>query len=271
MDPSTQSAPKTAEFVTLPFDYVSKRRQGIGLVAPFDFALDDECVRWLPVDVSLYVTRTARLESTAVTAELAKGVSEAATVTPAVRSLLSAEPASIAYACTSGSFVEGIEGEKRLCGVMEDAGAPLAVTTSGALLMALKELGITKIAIATPYNEDLTHGLADFLETAGVTVVKAGYLNSEHDIMHIGYDSVRKMADVVDHEEAQAIFFSCTNLRTFDIIEELEQKLGKPVLSANQVTIWAALKKAGLPMPIVSQRLFMNEAKLPESVVEAIV
>lgn len=135
--------------------------------------------------------------------------------------------------------------------------------------MALKDLGITKIAIATPYNEDLTHGLVDFLETAGVSVVRAGYLNSEHDIMHIGYESVRAMVDLVDHENAQAIFFSCTNLRTFDIIEGLEQKLGKPILSANQVTMWAALKVAGLPMPIVSQRLFMREAMLSAGAVGA--
>lgn len=255
MEPSALEAP-AAQFITLPFEYALERKKGIGLVAPFDFALDDECWRWLPADVSLYVTRTARLESTAVTADLARGVSEAATVTPAVRSLISAGPSSVAYACTSGSFVDGIEGEKKLCDVMEVSGAPHAVTTSGALLMAVKELGITKLSIATPYNEQLTRALADFLETAGVKVVKAGYLNSEHDIMHIPYESVSAMAEVVDHPEAEAVFFSCTNLRTFDIISDLEQKLGKPVLSANMVTMWAALKTAGLPMPAVGHRLF---------------
>lgn len=248
--------PSTSEFVVLPFEYSSTRRQGIGMVAPFDFALDDECWRWLPKDVSLYVSRTARLENTAVTAELAKSVSDAAAVIPVVRSLISAEPASVAYACTSGSFVEGIEGEAQLCQVMREAGAPRAVTTSGALLQALQALNITRVAIATPYNKELTHDLADFLETAGVKVVKAGYLNSERDIMHIGYDSVMAMADVVNREDAQAIFFSCTNLRTFDIIHELEEKFDKPVLSANQVTMWAALKSAGLPQPQLDQRLF---------------
>ncbi len=248
----------TDEFVVLPFEYSPERKKGIGMVAPFDFALDDECWRWLPNDVSLYVTRTARLDNTAVTAELAKSVSDAAAVIPAVRSLISAEPASVAYACTSGSFVEGIEGEKRLCQVIRDAGALEAVTTSGALLQALRALNVTRIAIATPYNEELTHDLADFLETAGIKVIKAGYLNSEHDIMHIGYESVRTMAGVVNSDEAQAIFFSCTNLRTFDIIHELEEKFDKPVLSANQVTMWATLKSAGLSQPELDQRLFTS-------------
>lgn len=264
MNPQQQTV-SAAEFISLPFEYSAHRRQGIGLVAPFDFALDDECQRYLPVGVPLYVTRTARLEETAVTASLAQEVSDAGAVTPAVRSLISAEPASVAYACTSGSFINGVVGEAVLCQVMEDAGAPKAVTTSGALLLALRELGISRISIATPYNEQLTRLLAEFLESAGVQVVKAGYFNSERDIMHIDYNAVRAMADLVDHPDAQAIFFSCTNLRTFDVITELEQKLDKPVLSANQVTMWAALKAVDLPLPDISQRLFITQAEVSRS------
>lgn len=247
-----------ATFVQLPFEYETKRRKGIGLVAPFDFALDDECWRWLPAETSLYVTRTARLEDTAVTAELAEAVGDTKVVMPCVASLISSEPSSVAYACTSGSFVGGIAGETLLRKAMVQAGAKEAVTTSGALLEALNHLGLKKIAIATPYNEELTRLLADFLKSAGIEVVKAGYLNSEQDIMHIGYDAVKNMADIVDHPEAEAVFFSCTNLRTFDIITELEQKLGKPVLSANQVTMWAALKAGGIAMPNIPQTLFRS-------------
>lgn len=253
MTPEVQAS---VEFVQLPFEYETKRRKGIGLVAPFDFALDDECWRWLPKDVSLYVTRTARLENTAVTAELAEAVGDTKAVMPCVASLISSEPSSVAYACTSGSFVGGLAGETLLRKAMQQAGAKEAVTTSGALLQALKYLGLKKIAIATPYNEDLTRLLAEFLEAAGITVVKAGYLNSEQDIMHIGYDAVRNMAGIVDHPDAEAVFFSCTNLRTFDIITESEQKLGKAVLSANQVTIWAALQAAGIETPKIPQQLF---------------
>jgi maleate isomerase len=253
--PEVQVVPDV-EFVQLPFEYATERRKGIGLVAPFDFALDDECWRWLPKDVSLYVTRTARLEDTAVTAELAEAVGDTKAVMPCVESLISSEPSSVAYACTSGSFVGGMAGESLLRTAMRQAGAKEAVTTSGALLEALTHLGIKKLAIATPYNEELTRLLAGFLETAGIQVVKAGYLNSEQDIMHIGYDAVRNMAEIVDHPDADAIFFSCTNLRTFDIITELEEKYNKPVLSANQVTIWAALRAADIQAPRLPQRLF---------------
>jgi maleate isomerase len=183
-------------------------------------------------------------------------VGGAGAVIPPAQSLISAQPASIAYACTSGSFVNGVEGEADLCKVIYNTTGALAATTSGALLAALRQLNITRLAIATPYNAELTRALVAFLDTAGIEVIQAGYLDSEHDIMHIDYDSVRRMADSIDCDQAQALFFSCTNLRTYDVIEELERRHNKPVLSANQVTIWAALKAGGLPMPANNQRLF---------------
>ena len=64
------------------------------------------------------------------------------------------------------------------------------------------------------------------------------------------------MAKLIDTPEAEAIFFSCTNLHTFEIIETLEKELNKPILSANQVTVWACLKNGDLPIPALSQRLF---------------
>lgn len=225
-------------------------------MAPFDFMLDAECWRWLPAGVPLFVTRTPMLEDTAVTATLAAEVSGDVAVVPAVKSLLSAQPASVGYACTSGSFVGGVAGEHHLQQTMVTAGAPAAVTTSGALVQALQFLGISKLAIATPYNEELTELLSDYLEEAGFEVVSSGYLDREHGIARVPYDSVKELAYAVDTPEAEAVFFSCTNLHTFDIIQELEQKLGKPVLSANQVTMWAALRAAKLPIPAVPHRLF---------------
>jgi maleate isomerase len=246
----------TATRLTLPSSDIPIPHTGIGLVAPFDFMLDAECWRWLPPNVPLFVTRTPMLENTTVTVELATEVSGELAVVPAVKSLLSARPASVAYACTSGSFVDGVKGEHHLQQTMINAGAPFAATTSGALVQALQFLGIERLAIATPYNEELTHLLADFLDEAGFDVVSSGYLDKEHGIAYVPYESVKKLAKAVDNPEAEAIFFSCTNLHTFDIIEELEKSLGKPVLSANQVTMWAALRAAKLPMPVVPHHLF---------------
>jgi hypothetical protein len=61
------TGPSQVRLIKLPFDFSQERRKGIGMVVPFDFALDDECWRWLPEGVSLYIARTARLADTAVT------------------------------------------------------------------------------------------------------------------------------------------------------------------------------------------------------------
>lgn len=236
-------------------------KPGIGFIAPFDFALDAECWRWMPKDTSLYVTRTPYVENTAVTVDLAKEVSDEKAIATAVRSISAVKPASIAYACTSGSFVGGITGEQNLQDVMTQAGAVSAVTTSGAMILALKHLNIKRVAVATPYNETLTKMLNYFLHDFEIEVVSNGYLNKEEGIARLNYDAVRALVNAVNHSDAEAIFLSCTNLRTFDVIEELEYMLKKPVLSANQVTIWAALQAAGLDMPAVNQRLFIASQK----------
>jgi maleate isomerase len=232
---------------------------GIGMIAPFDFALDAECWRWLPKDVPLHITRTPHIENTAVTVDLAQELSEDQTIITAVKSLLAIQPASIAYACTSASFVAGRQGEQHIQDVMRTAGSRAAVTTSGSLITALKHLQINRLAVATPYNETLSTMLSYFLQDFGFEVVSNGYLDKEDGIAKVSYDAVQALAKFVDRSDAEAIFFSCTNLRTFDILEDLEAELGKPILSANQVTMWAALKAANLPMPQLNQRLFKAE------------
>ncbi len=246
------------KFELQPGELSGKVANGIGLVAPFDFALDDECRRWLPDGTPMFVTRTPELESAEVTVELAKEVSSELAVAPAVKSLLAVEPAAVGYACTSGSFIDGVEGEERLQQTMITAGAPTAVTTSGALVQALSSLNVKKIGIVTPYNHDLSQLLVDYLREAGVEVATGGYLGMERDIARISPDAIRRLAESIDRPDIEAIFFSCTNLHTYDIIEELETRLSKPALSANQVTIWAALRAGGLPLPDVNQRLFRS-------------
>src|SRR5699024_3645335 len=67
-------------------------------------------------------------------------------------------------------------------------------------------------------------------------------------ICKVNYRTVADLVMAADHPEAQAIFVSCTNLPTYDILAPLERDLGKPVLTANQLTVWACLGRNGLPM-----------------------
>lgn len=214
-------------------------------MVPFDLVLDHEYWQWVPDQASLHITRTPALEMS-MDLGMASAIGEAGVVAEATRSLLTATPRVVVYACTSGSFVGGLDGEARLRAAMEQAGAPHALTTSGALLQALESLNVRRVAVATPYDSEVTVKLSEFLAEAGYETVSGAFLGLTGDIFRVNRETVRLLARAADRTEADAVFLSCTNLRTFDVLPEIEEVLGKPILTANQVTMWVALRAAGL-------------------------
>ncbi|NSC21884.1 decarboxylase [Streptomyces albus subsp. chlorinus] len=219
-------------------------QRGVGIVAPFDFALDRELWRWVPDDVSLHLTRTPFVP-VEVSLDLARLVSEHETLREAVRALSAVAPEVVAYACTSGSFVGGTAGERAMTAAMEDAGDVPALTTSGALLDALREIGARRIALVTPYTKSVTDSLEEYLDEAGIGITGRCYLGLTRHIWRVPYRDVVDMAREAVVDAPDALFISCTNLPTYDVIPQLEAELRMPVLSANQVTMWAALRALG--------------------------
>ncbi len=221
-------------------------QRGVGVVAPFDFALDRELWRWVPDEISLFLTRTPFVP-VEVSLDMARLVSEHQTLREAVLALHAVRPESLAYACTSGSFVGGIAGEHGMRYAMTDAGAGTpSVTTSGALLDALAEIGARRVAVVTPYTRSVTDSLEEYLAEARVTVTGRSYLGLTREIWRVPYRDVVDMAREAVVGDTDALFISCTNLPTYDVIPQLEAELRLPVLSANQVTMWAALRAVGV-------------------------
>ena len=111
----------------------------------------------------------------------------------------------------------------------------------------MKTLNVTRIALGSAYSPQVNDICANFLEANGVKVVSKDGLNVI-DNLQIGRLDVQSAYDLgkkVDHPDAQAIVLACTNWKSMAIIEQLEQALGKPVLSTTQVSIWGALRKIG--------------------------
>jgi maleate isomerase len=221
-------------------------QHGIGVVAPFDFALDRELWRWAPDDISLYLTRLPFVP-VPVTVEMAAALANHDNVGRATRDVLAPEPLVVAYACASGSFVHGALGERGLATSILNAGAPASTTTSGALVESLGLLGVRRISVVTPYIDCVTERLLSFLAEHGIEVVASVGLGLLSHIWKVGYAEVVAAVSMVDRPEAEAVFVSCTNVPTYDIIAPLERTLGKPVLTANQVTMCAALRAIGFP------------------------
>src|SRR5207249_4367806 len=167
-------------------------------------------------------------------------------------------PEAVAYACTSGSFVRGVAGETAIRDAVLAGGAPAALTTSGALVEALRALGARRVAIGTPYTPDVGRRLVDYLTEAGFEPVSLVNLEKadSSDIFGVQADELETLAEAAFRPEADALFISCTNLETFDEIPRLEARFGIPVLTANQVTMWGLFRAAGIDADIQNQRLF---------------
>ncbi|MGH3760455.1 maleate cis-trans isomerase family protein [Actinophytocola sp.] len=229
-------------------------QRGVGVVAPFDFALDRELWRWAPDDISLYVTRLPFVP-VPVTVEMAAELSDPDRVRRATADVLAPEPLVVTYACASASFVGGMAGERELTASMLSAGAPAATTTSGGLIAALRVLRLNRIAVVTPYIDSVTNRLVTFLGEHGVEVVSSVGMGLLSHIWKVGYAEIVQAVTAVDVPEADGLFISCTNVPTYDIISPLERLLNKPVLTANQVTMWSALRQIGSPIMAAGQTL----------------
>lgn len=232
---------------------------GVGLVVPYDFALDRELWQWCPDEVCLHITRTPHVPLDVGLAQ-ARAVSEPEALAQATRDLLTVSPRCVAYGCTSGSFVGGLAGESALRRTMIDAGAATAVSTSGALIAALTALHVRRVSIVTPYDEAMTKSLSLFLAEAGFEVVSTGHLGLDNQIWTVPEEITEALVRGSVVPSAEAVFISCTNLRSYGVLASLEASLGIPVLSANQVTIWQALGMAGTRALGQGQALLQQDA-----------
>jgi len=152
----------------------------------------------------------------------------------------------ILYACTSGSLIEGLDWEKDLTiKIAEMSGVP-TITTAGSVRDALIFMKISKINMFTPYIDEINEKEKDFLEKSGLEIlnVKGLGITNAIEIAEVDPKIILKEALKLHqkNKEAEGMFISCTNLRTFDIIDELEKQIGVPVITSNQASLWGLLR-----------------------------
>ena len=151
----------------------------------------------------------------------------------------------IAYGCTSGTIAAGFDAIQKK---IKDAKPEAIVTTpSTASIKALKKLNVNKVAIFTPYSKKLNDEVLDFFKKENFEIKANSYFNIESDI-DIGKVDPNYLYEVLSNMNlngAEALFVSCTALPALSIINKLEEKLNKFVLSSNQTLIWDSLNAIG--------------------------
>ena len=231
-----------------PMERRSTRRQNgrrVGMIVPSVNAVVEPDFAWIsPEGITFHTTRIPLFATTP------EGLREMNRSVEAAAGLLAhLSPDLIVFACTSGSFVDGEEGLQRQIDLIGQIGKCPVVATSRAIIQSCRELGIDRIDVATPYLDSVNEFERTFFEGHGLEVTSlVGLGLSGPAIREVPPDDIVALARRANTSEGQGMFLSCTDLRALEVVDRLEAEFGKPVLTSNQVTMWAILKALGDPV-----------------------
>lgn len=175
-------------------------------------------------------------------------------IEPAARYLSQVKLDAIAYCCTTGSFFKGPGWDQEMLQLITKASGVPAFATTPSVVEALHHYGAKKLSVITPYPEWNNLRLKEFMEAKGFEVLNVdphpkpssgailAYEQDPDEILEFGIEKCDPEADV--------LFCSCTDWRSLEAAERLEAATGKPVVTSNQATIWAVLRRLGVTEPI---------------------
>ncbi len=217
-------------------------RARIGLIIPSVNTLTEpQFFRYAPRDVELHVTRN-RIELEKSLIDQLPAILDAASL------LADCGADLIVYHCTGMSMGSGKAQETQMVEAIRKTTGKPSTSTATAIVTAFRALGTRKVMLATPYAQVLNDLEKKFLAEHGVAVLRdraldlpvpEGMCGATPDVW---IQTVMEMRD----PQADAYFLSCTNIQSVDAIAELEQRLGKPVVTSNQASLWYALRRCGI-------------------------
>lgn len=244
------------------------KRGRIGLITlASDSSVLPEYSRVMPNDVAVYAAPIV-LPRGEVTATALSEMLKGDQLERAAELLVWTDVDVIVFACTSGSLVHGVGWDREIAGRIERASGRPATTTTTTVLAALRAVGATSLAIATPYLEEINTIERRFLEASGFAVASIGGLGcaTDAEIGRLEPADAVSLVERVDTPEADAVFISCTNFHCLSAIASLERQPGKPVVTSNLAGAWAALRQIGIADTIPGYGQLLHLPALTEAI-----
>lgn len=163
------------------------------------------------------------------------------------RLLAKHRPDAVVWACTSGSFVYRWDGAQEQVDKLAAVAGKPASSTSFAFVRAAQKLGLKRVSVAASYPDDVAKLFVEFLGHAGIEIVSMSSedIDTAAEVGRLSPEAVVELAVSHDHPDADAVLVPDTAMRTLGVVNTIEERLGKPVLTANQVTIWEGLRLVG--------------------------
>lgn len=234
-------------YETLPFTMDegigSKARIGLVVLAT-DYTIEHEFRQiFNSTETGLF---TARIQNeTAITPQTLSDMEKR--ISSTVELILPGEKLDVVcYGCTSASMVMG--DEKVFARIRECQPEALCTTPARACVEAFKAMNAKRIAVLTPYRNDVNMAVKDYLEKAGFEIPVFGSFHEEQDPAVARIDA-KSISQGIRHLKSLAdvdmIFVSCTNIRLMDQVSQIEKETGLPVTSSNHAMAWHASQLAG--------------------------
>ncbi|WP_127562064.1 aspartate/glutamate racemase family protein [Nioella ostreopsis] len=244
----------------------SRGRARFGILVPFtNTNLEPDMALLTPKGVSMHFARLGGYDQDEIPdADQMHGLG-AADLDEPLRLLQGVRPDVILYGCTSATLTHGPAFDRELAERIKAESGAETVTAAGALVHALRTLGVTRIGFASPYVSKINDMAVEFLAKTGFETVARSEVGEELDNYGQGEMDPRAVYELslaANHQEAEVIVLSCTDMRSVETIARLEAELDKPVISSNQAMVFQAMQLAGIKEPLAGYGQLL-EGRLP--------
>jgi maleate isomerase len=220
-----------------------KAQARIGLIIPSSNRLTEpQFNHYAPSGVDIHVTRLR------MTGKFRKPLNELKpALVEASEALSDVNPGIIVFHCTANSMENGLTHEAAIVEIIEQASGCATLTTAQAITQAFDHFAIKKLVLISPYVQATNQHEVHYLKEAGYTVVHELGLGLEsHGYSAVTPEEWKRIVRENVRADADGYFLSCTNTRMIEAVPEIEREMDKPVVSSNQATLWACLKRLGV-------------------------
>jgi maleate isomerase len=224
-------------------------RPRVGLVVPAtDEVSEASFLDMLDGHEVAFVTSRVAFENPVTMSNLARMVEDLTRATALL--LPGGRIDAVVFSCTSATVAAGVEAVRRSIQAARP-GVPFTTPITAAVA-AFERLGTRRIAVLTPYLDEVNEAIAGFLTGHGLDVRAFGsfHLRTEPEIARVPVEAIVRAARALDDRGVEALFISCTGMRAHAAIARLEADLGKPVVTSNQAQLWQALSLIGYQRPL---------------------
>ncbi len=224
----------------------------IGVLVPFtNTNLEPDMGALCPQGCTMHFERLGDYDADEVPGSAQMAGLGAADLSQALRLIGGVRPAAILYGCTSATLTHGAAFDADLARKIAVSGA-VSITAAGALVAGIRALGVKRIGFASPYLGQINDQAVDFLASAGIETVNRADIGRVLDNYGQGELTPAEVFDLAmraNGPEVEALVLSCTDMRSVEIIERLEEATGKPVVTSNQAMIHAVCRALDVAPP----------------------